>query len=209
MSDKAPLMLKCSGFPRAGGKASVKTPELCVCLLVALAFDDIGKVGAAALVLKAGQDSIVKWSLNTTVAPGTDSAYKMMVVKLCYAPVSQKDRGWRKTVDDLKKDKTCQHDIVTSQYSPSSNTYTWTVARDVPTATYFVRSYAENAELVKVAFGQTTDSNKTTNLFQVQAISGRHVSLDISAICFSAFSILSLFGFFFMEKRKAKASQQK
>ncbi|KZV18238.1 high-affinity nitrate transporter 3.1 [Dorcoceras hygrometricum] len=160
--------------------------------------------------LKAGKDSItVTWSLNTTVAPGTDSAYKTVAVKLCYAPVSQKDRGWRKTVDDLKKDKTCSHDIVTRPYSPSGNTYTWTVARDVPTATYFVRAYAENAELVEVAFGQTTDSNKTTNLFQVQAISGRHASLDISSICFSAFSIVSLFGFFFMEKRKAKAAQQK
>lgn len=161
-------------------------------------------------VLKAGEDSItVTWSLNTTVASGTDSAYNTVAVKLCYAPVSQKDRGWRKTVDDLKKDKTCQRDIVSQPYKPSGNTFTWKVARDVPTATYFVRAYAQNSEQVKVAFGQSTDSNKTTNLFQIQSISGRHVSLDISAICFSAFSILSLFGFFFMEKRKAKASQQK
>lgn len=161
-------------------------------------------------MLKAGQDSItVTWSLNTTVASGTDSAYKTVTVKLCYAPISQKDRGWRKTADDLKKDKTCQFDIVSQAYKPSDNTFTWKVARDVPTATYFVRAYAENSEQVIVAFGQSTDSNKTTNLFQIQSISGRHVSLDISAICFSAFSILSLFGFFFMEKRKAKASQQK
>ncbi|XP_073146028.1 high-affinity nitrate transporter 3.1-like [Henckelia pumila] len=161
-------------------------------------------------VLKAGQDSItVTWSLNTTVAQGTDSTYKTVAVKLCYAPVSQKDRGWRKTVDELKKDKTCSHDIVTKPYSASGNTFTWVVARDVPTATYFVRAYAQDAASVKVAFGQTTDSNKTTNLFQVQSISGRHVSLDISAICFSAFSIISLFGFFFMEKRKAKALQHK
>ncbi|XP_073035681.1 high-affinity nitrate transporter 3.1-like [Primulina eburnea] len=163
-------------------------------------------------VLKAGKDSItVTWSLNTTVPAGADSTYKTVSVKLCYAPVSQKDRGWRKTVDDLKKDKTCQHDIVTRQYSASGsdNTVTWIVERDVPTATYFVRAYAENSEKAKVAFGQTTDSNKTTNLFQIQSVSGRHVSLDISAVCFSAFSIISLFGFFFVEKRKMKASQQK
>ncbi|XP_073280644.1 high-affinity nitrate transporter 3.1-like [Primulina huaijiensis] len=161
-------------------------------------------------VLKAGQDSItVTWSLNTTVPSGTDSDYKTVVVMICYAPVSQKDRGWRKTVDDLKKDKTCLRDIVSQPYKPSGNTFTWKVARDVPTATYFVRAYAENSAKVKVAFGQSTDSNKTTNLFQIQAISGRNVSLDISSICFSVFSILSLFGFFFMEKRKSKASQQK
>ncbi|KAJ4712434.1 High-affinity nitrate transporter [Melia azedarach] len=40
-------------------------------------------------------------------------------------------------------------------------------------------------------------------------ITGRHVSLDITSVCFSAFSVVSLFGFFFLEKRKAKRSQEK
>ncbi|KAI7754807.1 hypothetical protein M8C21_018806 [Ambrosia artemisiifolia] len=62
---------------------------------------------------------------------------------------------------------------------------------------------------VKVAYGQTTDAHKSTNLFDIQAITGRHVSLDIASACFSAFSIVSLAGFFYMEKRKANTSQQK
>ncbi|KAH6819490.1 nitrate transmembrane transporter [Perilla frutescens var. frutescens] len=155
--------------------------------------------------LKAGEDKItVRWSLNTTFPSGIDSTYKMVKVKLCYAPISQKDRGWRKTVDNLKKDKTCQHKIVAKPYTASNNTFTYTVLRDVPTATYFVRAYVVNAADEEVAFGQSTDSHKATNLFKVQAISGRHVSLDIASVCFSAFSIVSLFGFFYMEKRKAK-----
>ncbi|KAI3454404.1 hypothetical protein Pfo_011067 [Paulownia fortunei] len=161
-------------------------------------------------VLKAGEDKItVTWSLNTTFAAGTDSAYKTVKIKLCYAPVSQQDRAWRKTVDDLKKDKTCQHKIVAKPYSPSNNTFTWTVLRDVPTAIYFIRAYVHNSADEEVAYGQTTDTHKTTNLFDVQGISGRHVSLDIASVCFSAFSVVSLFGFFFLEKRKSKASQTK
>ncbi|KAK4427073.1 High-affinity nitrate transporter 3.1 [Sesamum alatum] len=161
-------------------------------------------------VLKAGEDKItVTWALNTSSPAGIDSAYKTVKVKLCYAPISQQDRAWRKTVDTLKKDKTCQHKIVAKPYSSSNNTFTWTVQRDVPTATYFIRAYVHNSADEEVAYGQTTDSHKTTNLFEVQAISGRHVSLDIASICFSAFSIVSLFGFFFLEKRKAKASQTK
>ncbi|KAL3512707.1 hypothetical protein ACH5RR_025424 [Cinchona calisaya] len=161
-------------------------------------------------VVKAGEDKItVTWSYNNTFASGTDSTYKTIQVKLCYAPISQVDRAWRKTVDNLAKDKTCQFKIVAKPYSPSNNTFTWTIERDVPTATYFVRAYAFDSANEYVAFGQSTDAHKTTNLFQIQGISGRSVSIDIASICFSAFSVVSLFGFFFMEKRKAKASQQK
>ncbi|XP_057787911.1 high-affinity nitrate transporter 3.1-like [Salvia miltiorrhiza] len=157
-------------------------------------------------VLKAGEDNItVTWSVNTSFPAGTDSSYKTVKVKLCYAPISQKDRGWRKTVDIMKKDKTCQHLIVSRPYTSSNNTITYTVKRDVPTATYFIRAYVFNAAAEEVGYGQTTDAHKTTNLFSVDAVSGRHVSLDIASVCFSAFSIVSLFGFFFLEKRKSKA----
>uniref|UniRef100_A0A3Q7GEH7 Uncharacterized protein n=1 Tax=Solanum lycopersicum TaxID=4081 RepID=A0A3Q7GEH7_SOLLC len=55
----------------------------------------------------------------------TDSNYKTVDVKLCYAPVSQLDRGWRKSNNNLKKDKTCQINLVTIPYQPSSNNFTW------------------------------------------------------------------------------------
>ncbi|KAL2482575.1 High-affinity nitrate transporter 3.1 [Forsythia ovata] len=160
-------------------------------------------------VLKAGEDSItLTWSFNNSFPARTDSAYKTVQVKLCFAPISQQDRAWRKTEDNLVKDKTCQYKIVAKPYSPSNNTFSWTVQRDVPTGTYFVRVYAYNSADEEVAYGQTTDAHKTNNLFQVKAISGRHVSLDIASICFSSFSIVSLFGFFFLEKRRAKHSQE-
>ena len=161
-------------------------------------------------VLKAGEANItVTWSFNKTYPAGTDSAYKTVKVKLCYAPISQKDRGWRKTKDELKKDRTCQHKIVKRDYKPETDSVTWTVERDIPTATYFVRAYVYNAEEKEVAYGQSTNDGKKTNLFEVEAITGRHVSLDIASVCFSVFSIVSLAGFFYLEKRKAAASQQK
>ncbi|KAB5525048.1 hypothetical protein DKX38_022797 [Salix brachista] len=157
-------------------------------------------------VLKAGVDKItVTWGLNQTLPAGTDSSYKTIRVKLCYARISQVDRPWRKTVDLLKKDKTCQHKVAARPYSPANRTtqsLDWTVERDVPTATYFIRAYAYDADDKEVAFGQTTDANTTTDLFQVQAISGRHATMDICSICFSVFSVVSLFGFFYNEKRK-------
>lgn len=159
-------------------------------------------------VLKAGEDKItVTWSYNQSFAAGTDAAYKTVTVKLCYAPVSQVDRAWRRTEDNLDKDKTCQHKIVAEPYSPSDNrSHEWVVQKDVPEATYFVRAYALDAAGVQVGFGQTTDRSKTADLFAVQAITGRHASLDIAAVCFSAFSVVSLFGFFLAEKRKGKTS---
>ncbi|KAL0441080.1 UNVERIFIED_CONTAM: High-affinity nitrate transporter 3.1 [Sesamum radiatum] len=161
-------------------------------------------------VLRAGEDNItLAWSFNTSLPVGTDSGYKTVKLKLCYAPISQKDRAWRKTVDDLAKDKTCQHKIASQAYSSSSSTFTWTLQKDMPPGTYFVRAYVHNSADEVVAYGQTTDAHKATNLFDIQAISGRHVSLDIAAVCFSAFSVVSLFGFFFLEKRKSKSSQQK
>ncbi|KAL3642305.1 hypothetical protein CASFOL_013120 [Castilleja foliolosa] len=158
-------------------------------------------------VLKAGEDTItVTWSYNSTFPSGSDSNYRTVKIMLCYAPESQQDRAWRKTVDNLKKDKTCQHKIVSRPYSRSgNNTFTYTVLKDIPTASYFVRAYALDAHDTQLAYGQTTNAEKKTNLFGIQAITGRHVSLDIASICFSGFSILSLFGFFFVEKRKAKA----
>ncbi|KAL3628916.1 hypothetical protein CASFOL_027962 [Castilleja foliolosa] len=158
-------------------------------------------------VLKAGKDKItVTWSYNSSFPSGTDSDYKTVKILLCYALESQRDRPWRKTVDNLKKDKTCQHKIVSRPYSRSgNNTFTYTVMKDIPTASYFVRAYALDAHDIQLAYGQTTDALKEMNLFGIRGITGRHVSIDVASVCFSGFSVLSLFGFFFMEKRKAKS----
>ena len=157
----------------------------------------------------AGRDQlVVSWWVNESSS--VDSEYKNVKVKLCFAPVSQVDRKWRKTHDDLKKDKTCQFDISEQPYNSNikNNTITWTVERDVPKGIYFVRSYALNSLGNEVAYGQSTHKNKTTNLFMVEPISGRHASLDIATVVCSALSIVSLLGFFIVEKwssRKAAA----
>lgn len=157
-------------------------------------------------MLYAGVDQIkVSWSLNESLPAGADSAYKKIKLVLCFAPVSQTDRRWRKTYDELKKDKTCQLKITSEAYGGGAvGSYEYTVERDIPTATYFVRAYALGADDKQVAYGQTTDAKKTTNLFEVVGISGRHASLDIAAGCFSAFSVAALFFFFYVERRKQK-----
>ncbi|KAL9326566.1 hypothetical protein ACSQ67_007211 [Phaseolus vulgaris] len=164
-------------------------------------------------VLEAGTDKItVTWALNKTVSTGADSAYKTIKVKLCYAPISQKDRAWRKTEEELSRDKTCQHKIVAKPYDASNKTvqrFEWVIEKDIPKATYFVRAYAFNSNDEEVAYGQTTDAKKSSNLFDINSISGRHASLDICSICFSAFSVVSLFVFFYIEKRQGKASSRK
>ncbi|CAI8609847.1 unnamed protein product [Vicia faba] len=163
-------------------------------------------------VLSSGVDKISgTWSLNKTFPAGTDSSYKTIKLKLCYARISQQDRAWRKTVDDLSRDKTCQHKMEAMHYDTSNKTvqtYDWLIERAVPQATYFVRAYAFDSNDVEVAYGQSTNADKSTNLFEINAISGRHATLDICSICFSAFSVLSLGVFFYIEKSKGKSQKQ-
>ncbi|KAL7604674.1 high-affinity nitrate transporter 3.1 [Lactuca sativa] len=162
-------------------------------------------------VLQAGEDSItVSFGLNSSIANQTDESYKFVKVKLCYAPISQVDRKWRKTVDNLKKDKTCQFTIWEKQYDHQQNMsqqFEWRIEKDLPTATYFVRAYVYDSGDEEIGYGQTTNDKKISNLFKIQGISGRHPSIDIASICFSVFAILSLVGFFLLEKRQSKAKK--
>ncbi|XP_068667422.1 high-affinity nitrate transporter 3.1-like [Aristolochia californica] len=159
-------------------------------------------------VLKAGEDTVkVTWGLNSTLQAGVDAKYSKVVVKLCYSPVSQEERAWRKTNNELDKDKTCQIKIVERGYTKNKQeNLKWQIERDVPTATYFVRAYAVDSNGHEVAYGQSTNSPKTSNLFDIESITGRHTSIDVAAAAFSAFSVVSLFFFFYVEKRKGKKS---
>lgn len=153
--------------------------------------------------MKAGVDAItVSWGQNQSSPTGTDAEFKKVKVQLCFAPISQKQRAWRNTEEELLKDKTCQFLIVAKPYTAAEENFTWTIERNIPSATYFVRAYAFSSDDHEVAFGQSTDAKHTTNLFTIQAITGRHASIDICAGVFSAFSVVTLFVFFFLEKRK-------
>jgi len=143
----------------------------------------------------------ITWGYKQPV-PGAEYKTKL---QLCYAPVSQLNRGWRKSNNDLTKDKTCQFDITTS--NATSGVYTWKVTKIIPTATYFVRAYALDNTQEKIGFGQSTDKNKTINLFEVEGISGRTATLDIAAGVFSAFSVFALVGFFIFENTLLKKTK--
>ncbi|KAL6634665.1 hypothetical protein ACP70R_027336 [Stipagrostis hirtigluma subsp. patula] len=152
-------------------------------------------------VLHAGKDTLtVTWSLNATEPAGGDAAYKSVKVTLCYAPVSQKDRGWRKANDDLSKDKACQFKVAEQAYAPrpAAASVDYLVARDIPSGTYFVRAYALDAAGTQVAYGQTG----VAAAFDVAGITGIHASIQIAAGVFSAFSVAALAFFFVIESRK-------
>lgn len=132
------------------------------------------------------------------------SAYSAVEARLCFGAVSQVDRAWRKTNDLLSKDKTCLFHMTSQPFTPTGNNASWTVTKEVPFAHYFVRVYVTNAAKEKIAYGQTSDAKRTTNLFTIEPITGRHASIDIAAAVFSAFAVISLFGFYFLEKRGSR-----
>ncbi|MCO5550530.1 hypothetical protein L7F22_027557 [Adiantum nelumboides] len=153
---------------------------------------------------KAGLGQInIKWSLDTAVLSADNANaldYKTVNVKLCFGKISQVDRAWRKTNDLLAKDKTCLHDMGKQNFTAAGNTLTYTVLKEVPFAHYFIRAYVLNSAAEKIAYGQTSP----TDLFTIEPITGRHASIDIAAGVFSAFAVLSLFGFYFAEKKISK-----
>ncbi|KAI3785811.1 hypothetical protein L1987_44937 [Smallanthus sonchifolius] len=121
-------------------------------------------------VLKAGVDNLtITWAFNPNLRL-SDSNYTTVEAKLCYGPVSQTGRDDRKTDDNLDFDETCPIDITDAPYKRSNNTYTWAIPKNTTSATYFVRVYVVKANKHETAYGQTTDANKTTNLFQIDGI---------------------------------------
>ncbi|KAJ1279801.1 hypothetical protein BS78_04G183400 [Paspalum vaginatum] len=153
-------------------------------------------------VLHSGVDSLtVTWSLNTSEPAGADAAYKDVKVSLCFAPESQKDRGWRKSDDDLSKDKACQFKVTQQAYAAAAGgpgSFQYTVARDIPSGSYYVRAYALDASGTQVAYGQTGPDAA----FSIVGITGIHASIKIAASVFSAFSVVTLAFFFVIENRK-------
>ncbi|BBN09786.1 hypothetical protein MPTK1_4g22660 [Marchantia polymorpha subsp. ruderalis] len=148
-------------------------------------------------VAKVGDDRlVVSWNLNSSLMGlGVDKNYVSLKLRLCFAPISQLERGWRKTNDDLHRDKTCTIVIANQKYTTDGNSTVWRIPKNVPGATYFVRAYATDERGQQLAYGQSTDQLKTSNLITIIPISGRHVTIDIASGVFSVFSIASLIAF--------------
>ncbi|KAJ1271548.1 hypothetical protein BS78_06G135500 [Paspalum vaginatum] len=159
----------------------------------------------AGQVLHAGEDTItVTWYLNASSPAGADAGYRAVKVALCYAPSSQEDRGWRKASDDLSKDKACQREIGERPYAGAAPaTLEYAVARDVPTASYYVRAYALGASGAPVGYGQTAPA-----YFHVAGVTGIHASLRVAAAVCSAFSVAALAFFLAVEKRRGRTCKR-
>ncbi|PWA94859.1 high-affinity nitrate transporter [Artemisia annua] len=123
-------------------------------------------------LLRAGVDSItIMWSYNVSLeSTAPDTNYNTSKGKLCYAPVSQMGRNDRKTNDSLDFDMTCPVVIMRVPYQRENNSYTWLIPGNTTAATYFVRVYIDKANKHETAYGQSTNENKTTNLFQIDGV---------------------------------------
>lgn len=140
-------------------------------------------------------------TVNVSWVPSGDqpAGAANVMVELCYAPESRKDRGWRKLEDDLSKDKACQFKVTDEAYGSGSGSFVYRVKRDIPSGFYFVRAYVLDASGKFVAYGQTNDA---AGDFQVAGITGITTSIKVAAGVFSAFSVVSLAFFFVVENRK-------
>ena len=104
-------------------------------------------------------------------------------------------RGWRKSNDDLGKDKACQLEIAQPQpYVGGLGTLRYRVAHDVPTASYHVRAYTLDVSGAPVGYGQSAP----TYYFRVAGVMGVHASLRVV----SALSIDAVSFFVVVEKRR-------
>eukprot|EP00252_Welwitschia_mirabilis_P022044 TRINITY_DN5832_c0_g1_i1.p1 TRINITY_DN5832_c0_g1~~TRINITY_DN5832_c0_g1_i1.p1 ORF type:complete len:266 (-),score=54.37 TRINITY_DN5832_c0_g1_i1:61-858(-) len=148
---------------------------------------------------KAGRDRVeVTWVLKEGFEE-EGAKYKRVAAKMCYSEKSQEDRSWRKAnEDDLSRDKSCPF-LLGSSEKTGKGSMVWTVADDTPKAFYFIRVYALNSEEALAGYGQT-HSVGDDHLLVVEAISGRHKSLDIAAVLFSVLSVFTLLGFLMFEK---------
>ncbi|KAG0608242.1 hypothetical protein M758_8G090600 [Ceratodon purpureus] len=146
--------------------------------------------------LQTTEDSIVvTWKVNTTAAPVTATKVQ---TKLCFAEESQVERVWRKTYDDLSRDKSCLFEISVAVFSTAGASVNYLLADNVPRGKYFVRAYALDANGYPVAYGQSSP-DKIANVFSVIPISGRSSAMNVAAAILSVLSVSCLFGFFILE----------
>jgi len=119
-----------------------------------------------------GSNIIVYWRGINKTADGVTSQkvdaelakVTKVQVKACFSKHSTKDRKWRKTKDEIGKDKQCFKKLIEEVHypAPGSTTaqvesYTWTIADTIPKATYFFRVFAYDAEGNTIGYG---DSNE-------------------------------------------------
>lgn len=161
--------------------------------------------------MKYGLDNLtITWALNSSFA-GKDADYKQVFFKLCFGAKSAIDRPWRKNNVDLRKSKTCKYSIKRFTYNASGGSLVYRAVDTIPDASYFVRAFVLNTTDREagpadhaVAFGQTTDVNRTKSLFHVIGFSGRNKGITIFTICFSVVSYATLIGYFLVERSRKK-----
>ena len=141
-----------------------------------------------------GKDDFVKIHVTTTEA--TDS-FKTVTLRLCYAPESQKDRKWRKTKDNFKKNNQCKQPglakIKTMDWPAGQKevSYDFKPDENVAEASYFVEAYVQDADSKYVAWG----SSKASSHFYIFAWEAIDAGLQTACIILSCISWASLGGY--------------
>jgi len=132
---------------------------------------DPARVGCATGLtqVQAGNNSniTVYWRGANTTDGATSSDVLSKVtsvqVKACFSDHSTKDRKWRKHKDEIGKDKQCFKKLVETQKWPTGSnlaqidSYKWTVADNIPKATYFFRVFAYDKYQNTIGYGDSND----------------------------------------------------
>lgn len=196
----------------ANAEAYVNATLLPKSIIVTTTINGVALKPNASSVLKYNADTLtVTWKLNESYA-GNDTKYKSVFIKLCFGSMSATDRPWRKNNDNLMKSKTCKYAIKRQDYTAAGSSVTYKLVDTIPSAFYFVRVFVMNTTVAEaslpghnaVALGSSTDKNRMTNLFTVEAYTGRSTGITIGIICFSIASYALLIGFFLVERMMKK-----
>merc|ERR1711918_140393 len=125
------------------------------------------------------------------------SSFDSVTLRACYAPVSQKDRKWRKTKDSFKKNNQCKQPglaKIKKMDWPAGNTtveYEFKPDENVAEGTYFVEAYVQDKDDKYLAKG---DSRKTA-VFNIQAWEAIDAGLQTACAILSVLSWVSLGGY--------------
>ncbi|GHP07127.1 high affinity nitrate transporter [Pycnococcus provasolii] len=140
---------------------------------------------------------------NVTIALSTEedtADWSTVTLRLCYAPISQVDRKWRSTKDNVQGNTQCKQPglkkIATIPWESGTNTleYTFQPSQNVAEAIYFIEALVQNANETYVAKGFSGEKA----FFQVIGWEAVDAGLITAAAVLSALSWASL-GIYFIK----------
>lgn len=149
---------------------------------------------------------IVTYSFNESFSNGTDADLTGIVLRACYANVSQTDRPWRKDKKVVNPSMSNQCKTIINKLTalPAENgTFTWSLPNNLAPATYYVRAYTvcgnNDGTVIYCSWGQSQ------GYFVVESwdsVPGWLVATTIPLICLGPTCLALYFGWSVIAKKR-------